>query len=198
MKTSEAMENVNLRKMVQSLDNTLGERLRSVVLYGSAARGDYQKATSDFNLLVVVDELNPSTLESLSPIILRWCKQNQPFPRIFSPKLIAESTDVFPIEFLDIRCHHLVLHGEDLGVERPDCIADARPPLDLLLGAPVEHLVIFAHQPEGRLLLQLDRSQWIAKRQEGQDATAESGLALLAVHRDEVRRGGADRHGPGA
>ncbi len=113
MKTSEAVENAVLRKMVKSLKAALGERLRSIVLYGSAARGDFQKATSDFNLLVVVDELNPNVLEALSPVVLRWCRGGQPFPRLFSPQLIAESTDVFPIEFLDIRRHRLVLHGED-------------------------------------------------------------------------------------
>lgn len=113
MKTSEAVENAVLRKMVQSLEAALGERLRSIVLYGSAARGDFQKATSNFNLLVVLDELSPSALEALSPVALRWCKEGQPFPRLFSPQLIADSADVFPIEFLDIRSHHLVLHGDD-------------------------------------------------------------------------------------
>jgi predicted nucleotidyltransferase len=113
MNASDLMENAALRKMVRSLAESLGDRLGSVVLYGSAARGDFQKATSDFNLLVVLENLNPSTLEALSPIVSRWRRQGQPFPRLFSPQLISDSADVFPIEFLDIRSHHVVLHGDD-------------------------------------------------------------------------------------
>ena len=107
------MENPVLKKMVTSLQDTLADRLVSVVLYGSAARGDYQKATSDFNLLVVVKDLEPSTLEVLTPIVTRWAKDKQPFPRFFTPALIADSADVFPIEFLDIQSHHTILHGSD-------------------------------------------------------------------------------------
>jgi predicted nucleotidyltransferase len=107
------MENPILQKMVGSLRNRLADRLVSVVLYGSAARGDYQKAASDFNLIVVVDDLEPATLELLTPIVSRWTKDKQPFPRFFTPKLISEATDVFPIEFLDIQSHHTILFGSD-------------------------------------------------------------------------------------
>jgi predicted nucleotidyltransferase len=113
MQASEAMENPDLNKMVKSMSESLGERLVSVVLYGSAARGDFQKSTSDFNLLVVLDELDPTVLATLSPIVSRWLKRGQPFPRFFSPALINDSADVFPIEFLDIQKHHVVLHGRD-------------------------------------------------------------------------------------
>ncbi len=113
MQASEAIENPVLRKMVRSLSESLGDRLVSVVLYGSAARGDFQKKTSDLNLLVVLENLDPSTLETLSPIVAKWRRQRQPFPRLFSPELISDSADVFPIEFLDIQAHHVVLYGGD-------------------------------------------------------------------------------------
>ena len=102
-----------LKKMVQGLIDALGDRLRAIVLYGSAARGDFQKATSDFNLLVVLESLDPASLESVSPLLTRWRRQGQPAPRIFSPSIIAESSDVFPIEFLDLQSSRVVLHGPD-------------------------------------------------------------------------------------
>lgn len=106
-------ENPILGKMIGELHQALGPHLRSVVLYGSAARGDFQAKTSDFNLLVVLEDLEPSALAQLTPVFDRWLRKKQPIPRLFSPALIAESADVFPIEFLDIQAHHLVLHGED-------------------------------------------------------------------------------------
>jgi predicted nucleotidyltransferase len=113
MKASEALENPVLRKMVQGAAEALGDSLHGVVLYGSAARDDFQKKTSDFNLIVVLEKLDPASLERLAPVLLRWRRQGQPLPRIFSPAVIAESVDVFPIEFLDIRSRRVVLHGKD-------------------------------------------------------------------------------------
>ena len=63
MQTSETIENPVLKDMVDDLMEALGDRLQSIVLYGSAARGDFQKATSDFNLFIVLDDLEPSTLD---------------------------------------------------------------------------------------------------------------------------------------
>ena len=110
---SELKDHPTLKKMLADLEESLGDRLHSVVLYGSTARGDYEKATSDLNLLVVLENLDPSTLETLEPAFTHWRKVNQPVPRIFSPTLIAESVDVFPIEFLDISQRRIVLHGKD-------------------------------------------------------------------------------------
>ncbi len=113
MQASEAMENTALDKIVGALKEALGDRLRNIVLYGSAARGDFQKATSDINLLVVLEKLDPESLALLSPAMSKWRRDGQPFPRFFTPELISESTDVFPIEYLDIRAHHVVLYGSD-------------------------------------------------------------------------------------
>jgi hypothetical protein len=40
-------------------------------------------------------------------------KKGQPLPRLMTPAILADAVDVFPIEFLDIRTHHVVLHGSD-------------------------------------------------------------------------------------
>ena len=107
------MENPQTERMVRELAQALGDRLVSVVLYGSAARGDFQQATSDVNLLVVLDSLAPDRLEALSGAFGGWTRKKQPLPRVFSKELIAESADVFPIEFLDLQSRRQVLHGED-------------------------------------------------------------------------------------
>jgi hypothetical protein len=57
--------------------------------------------------------MNPSTLDDLSPVISEWVRKKQPYPRFFTPELIEDSTDVFPIEFLEIRNHHVILVGPD-------------------------------------------------------------------------------------
>ncbi len=113
MKQSEALQNPVLGTMVDKVAEALGDRLRSVVLYGSAARGEFHRASSDFNLIVVLADMNASTLEALTPVVGWWRKKGQPPPRLFSSETLFRETDVFPIEFLDIRDSHLVLRGED-------------------------------------------------------------------------------------
>jgi len=113
MNAAQALANPDLKSMLERLRQALGDALRGVVLYGSAARGDDHAPTSDFNLLVVARDLEPKNLEALGPCIARWRARGHHTPRLFTPELIAESADVFPIEFLDIRAAHLVLHGDD-------------------------------------------------------------------------------------
>lgn len=109
----QAIENPTLGKMKDGLVRALGDRLQSIVLYGSAARGDYEKKTSDFNLILVLRDLETASLEALTGPLRRWVKQGQPLPRLFTNELIRDAADVFPIEFLDILAHRVVLHGED-------------------------------------------------------------------------------------
>ena len=114
MDTVEATGNPLLKKVVDDLKASAGGRLRSVLLYGSAARGDYEKASSDLNLIVVLETLDLPTLENVSGPLRRWERKKQPLPRIFSPAMITESVDVFPIEFLDLKAHAVLLYGENV------------------------------------------------------------------------------------
>jgi len=102
-----------VQALVGGLKEALGPRLRSVVLYGSAARGDYHRGTSDLNLILVLEALDPATLEAVGKPVRRFVGKGHPVPRLFSPSLIAESADTFPIEFLDIQASRVVVHGDD-------------------------------------------------------------------------------------
>ena len=102
-----------LVKLLKGLKTVVSEDLVSVVLYGSAARGEYEKASSDLNVLIVVKDLSPATLKVLSGPITKWVRGGQPSPRLLAPSIIRDSADVFPIEFLDLRAAHQVLYGAD-------------------------------------------------------------------------------------
>jgi predicted nucleotidyltransferase len=113
MTAADVMKDPHLERMLADLKAALSGGLVGVVLYGSAARGDFHARTSDLNLLVVTRDLDVPTLERLAPALRRWGKQGHPAPRLFTPALLAESADVFPIEMLDLRHSRVVLHGED-------------------------------------------------------------------------------------
>lgn len=106
-------ERERAEKFARRLADAYGDSLRAVVLYGSAARGDYREGSSDLNLLVVLDELDAAALHRGSPLAREWVAARNPPPLMFSESEWRSSADVFPIEYTDIRDAHVVLLGED-------------------------------------------------------------------------------------
>ena len=51
-----------LNSLVSDLRSTHGDNLASVVLYGSAAAGDYVELRSDYNLLIALNRITPEDL----------------------------------------------------------------------------------------------------------------------------------------
>lgn len=93
-------------------DRTLGSGY-SAVLYGSAARSDFIPGRSDINLMLVLDELNPAILRSLSRAFAGWRKAVQEPPLILSRAEWNRATDAFPIEITDMRLSYELLRGPD-------------------------------------------------------------------------------------
>ena len=103
-----------LGKLVERLQAAFGEKLESVVLYGSAAGGDHHAAFSDFNVLCALSEVNPRELAAGEDIFRWWREQGSPSPLLLSVEELTRSTDSFAIEFHDIKAQHVLLYGKDL------------------------------------------------------------------------------------
>lgn len=112
MASFDLKEHPSLSHTVDRLVSAGGDRLESLVLYGEAAHGETY-AELEYDLLVVLSDLETGTLARVAEPVRRWVKKGQPMPRFFSPGLIEDAADVFPMEFLDIQRHHVILHGED-------------------------------------------------------------------------------------
>jgi predicted nucleotidyltransferase len=111
-----------LSELVSRLKETAGHNLESVILYGSAARGDFQPGTSDLNVLCTLVSINVSELHRLAPVVTWWTREmKEPAPLFFLTEELARSTDVYAIESLDIKRAHKVLFGKDVvaGLEIP-------------------------------------------------------------------------------
>jgi hypothetical protein len=103
-----------LDQIVERLKTALGDRLVSVILYGSAATGDDQPGYSDLNVLCVLSEITPRELACVAPVFRWWRGLGNPAPLLLTRREFATSTDCFAIEFHDIRDQHRVLYGEDV------------------------------------------------------------------------------------
>jgi hypothetical protein len=85
-----------------------------VILFGSAAAGDYHPEFSNVNLFCVLRDSSFAALQALSPAVKWWDAQKQPPPLLMTRDEIARSVDVFTIELIDMQQHHRVLFGEDV------------------------------------------------------------------------------------
>jgi predicted nucleotidyltransferase len=103
-----------LNELVAKLEAATDTNLKAVVLYGSAASGEFHPKHSDLNVLCVLEDLDAAALARLSPAATWWARQDHPPPLIFSVEELRRASDVFAIEFLDIKAHHRVLWGEDV------------------------------------------------------------------------------------
>ena len=85
----------------------------SAILYGSATRNDFVPGRSNINLMLVVDELTPEVLRSLSRAFTVWRKSTREPPLILNRSEWNRATDAFPIEITDMRLSYEVLRGTD-------------------------------------------------------------------------------------
>ena len=103
-----------LQQLVDKLKAVHGKSLVSVILYGSAAGGDHHAVYSDLNVFCVLTAVTTRELAASEPIFRWWRELHHPAPLLMSVDEVRESTDCFPIEFMDMRERRRVLHGEDV------------------------------------------------------------------------------------
>ena len=70
--------------------------LLSVVLYGSAASGEYVEGRSNINCLVLLKEVTPDELRKCAARLPEWHKQGISTPLFVDPAYVRSSVDVFP------------------------------------------------------------------------------------------------------
>ena len=115
----------NLNGFVLTVRNLLGADLKSVILYGSAARGEFDVKRSDLNLLVVLEQVDFQHLAIMAPMIKKWYRQRIATPLMVSPQYLSSALDVFPLEFLEMQAARRVLFGDDV-------LAKITPPIQAI------------------------------------------------------------------
>ncbi len=103
-----------LTELTERLKKAFGPKLVSVILYGSAATGDWNQAYSDLNVLCVLTQITPEELRSGQPVLHWWHEAGNPPPLLLTAEEVQASTDCFPIEFRDMQQYRRVLFGTDL------------------------------------------------------------------------------------
>ncbi len=102
-----------LAEFKEKLQVAAGKNLKAIVLFGSAARGEYHKRHSDLNLLLLLERAGADDLEALHAVVAWWERKKLPAPQVFTLEELRASADIFAIELLDMKAHHRMIYGED-------------------------------------------------------------------------------------
>ena len=99
---------------IDDLKSTHGKNLASVILYGSAAAGDFIPHQSNYNLLIALHRITPEDLRNAHASVREWHRMGHPVPVYFTVSELANAADVFPIEFHQMEVARKVLYGSDV------------------------------------------------------------------------------------
>ncbi|MGQ9615980.1 MAG: nucleotidyltransferase domain-containing protein [Spirochaetota bacterium] len=95
------------------IKSSFKENLLSVLLYGSAASGDFIPGVSDVNVLIILNEIDKEQIEKFGRENFRSMNRHRITPLILTRTEFQNSADVFPMEYFDIQEQNSVLFGED-------------------------------------------------------------------------------------
>ena len=105
-----------VRKLVEpyakNLIELLGDNICSIAMFGSATGKDFILKKSNVNLLVVLKEIELAHLKKCFKLVAQGRKKGIVAPLFLTRRHMETSSDVFPIEFLDMRDSHQVIYGE--------------------------------------------------------------------------------------
>lgn len=99
---------------IDDLRSTHRSNLASVILYGSAAAGDFVPHESDHNILIALHEITPKDLRNAHASVREWVRMGHPVPVYFTVSELQNAADVFPIEFHQMEKARKVLYGTDV------------------------------------------------------------------------------------
>lgn len=100
--------------LIEKLKEVYGEKLVSVILYGSCASNECENEFSDINTIVILNNLTAIDLKNAHPALKEFLKTKNPVPLFMDKDEWFNSCDVYPIEYSDIKARYSILYGEDV------------------------------------------------------------------------------------
>jgi predicted nucleotidyltransferase len=119
MPAADARLERDLAGFVRDVERALGTALVGVSVYGSAATGEWIRARSDVNTLIVVNGVTTGVLDALAARLPSWRRRGFALPLLVDEEFLERARDAFPMELDDARRAHRTLVG-------PDVLADVQ------------------------------------------------------------------------
>ena len=102
-----------LRGLLRSIKKQKPLESQAIIVYGSAARGEFLQGYSNINVLIVLERITQPVLQQWSGVHKQWAGEKIIAPLFLTHADLQQSSDAFPLEFLDIKECHVLLEGRD-------------------------------------------------------------------------------------
>jgi hypothetical protein len=102
-----------LRKYVKEAAGIFGDTLDGMILYGSAARGEFLTGRSNLNLIILLAQHDLTRLQRYANCHRRWSSERLVVPLFLTEPEIQISHKLFPLEYVEIKHDHVLLMGHD-------------------------------------------------------------------------------------
>jgi len=102
------------KTLINELQSTLQDNLVSILIYGKDLNHQYLSQRSKHKFLIILNNLTKIDLDILANLQKSWIKKYNLYPLILTKSDIYTSSDIFPIEFLDIKDSYELVWGEDI------------------------------------------------------------------------------------
>lgn len=103
-----------LDEFVAAMKGLYGDRLTALYLVGEGATEPGSLGTRHLKLVAVMTELGMAGLERYAGIHAVWHNRGIAAPLMLTWEMMLSSTDVFPMEFLEMKEANVLLHGKDV------------------------------------------------------------------------------------
>lgn len=122
----QSLIDTTLNDFVGELQTLMGANLISVVVFGSAATGQW-RSTSDVNVMVVVNQFNAEALHAIREPLRLAQALVQLHVMFIQEDELQPAANAFTLKFSDILARHKILHGANvlasIHISREDIIA---------------------------------------------------------------------------
>jgi predicted nucleotidyltransferase len=102
-----------LRSYLTDVTALFGPSLEAIILYGSAARGEYLPGRSNINLLLLLAKHDVGALQRYGKEHRRWSKERIVVPLFLTEEELRSSASLFALEYFEIKEQHVLLAGRD-------------------------------------------------------------------------------------
>ena len=101
-------------EITDDFKKVFGSDLISIILYGSGASGHYVSGKSDLNFFIILSKEGIDNLDKAISIVAKWRKRKAAIPIFMTKAELLSSLDAYPIEFLSMKRHYVLVYGEDV------------------------------------------------------------------------------------
>jgi predicted nucleotidyltransferase len=100
-----------LEKYLTDLEQHWPADVDGVLLFGSAARGDFIAGRSNINILMTMRHLTVEVLQRAARLHRQWGKYQIVAPLMLTQEELRQTSHLFPLEYLQMQDHHILLTG---------------------------------------------------------------------------------------